>query len=117
MEQSCINRSLNSSPSYSSSHHLLPWPVGVSGAGEAALGEGEEPAEGQHRGEQGEDAQAGELLDRGADAVPHRQRAPEGGAGAVPDAGEEVQQGQEAHQGLPAEVSPSRVPGSGPTWT
>lgn len=31
-------------------------PVGFGRAGEAALGEGEEPAEGQHRGEQGKDA-------------------------------------------------------------
>lgn len=37
----------------------------------------------------------------------HCQRTPEGGAGAVPGAGEEVQQGKEAHQGLPTEVSPS----------
>lgn len=40
-----------------------PLSVGISGEGEAALGEGEEPAQGQHRGEQGEDAEAGELLD------------------------------------------------------
>ena len=80
-------------------------PVGVSGKGKAALGEGEESAEGQHRREQGEDAQTGELLDRGADPLPHRQRAPEGGAGPVPDSGEEVQQSQETHQRLPAEVS------------
>ena len=85
-----------------------PTQAGVGGAGEAALGEGEEPAEGQHRGEQGEDDEAGGLLDRGADPLPHGQRAPEGGPGAVPDPGEEVQQGQEAHQGLPAKVSGGR---------
>lgn len=82
-----------------------PLPVGVGGEGEAAVGEGEEPAEGQHRGEQGEDAEAGELLDRGADPLPHGQRTPEGGPGAVPSSGEEVQQSQETHQRLPAEVS------------
>lgn len=82
-----------------------PLPANVSGEGEAALGEGEEPAEGQHRGEQGEDAEAGELLDRSADPLPHGQRTPEGGAGTVPNSGEEVQQGQETHQRLPAEVS------------
>lgn len=78
--------------------------VGVSGEGEAALGEGEESAEGEHRGEQGKDVEAGELLDRGADPLPHGQRTSEGGAGAVPGSGEEVQQGQETHQRLPAEV-------------
>lgn len=51
---------------------ILP-AAGISGAGKAALGEGEEPAEGQHRGEQGKDVEAGELLDRGADALPHCQ--------------------------------------------
>ena len=69
------------------------------------MGDGEEAAEGQHRGEQGEDDEAGGLLDRGADPLPHGQRAPEGGPGPVPDPGEEVQQGQEAHQGTTAEVS------------
>lgn len=79
--------------------------AGISGEGKAALGEGEEPAEGQHRREQGENVKTGELLDRGPDPLPHRQRTPEGGPGPVPDSGEEVQQSQEAHQGLPAEVS------------
>lgn len=79
--------------------------VGLGREGEAALGEGEEPVEGQHRGEQGEDAEARELLDRSADPLPHRQRTPEGGPGPVPDSGEEVQQGQETHQRLSAEVS------------
>lgn len=84
---------------------FCPLPVGVSGEGEAALGEGEEPAEGQHRGEQGEDVEAGELLDRSTDTLPHGQRTPEGGAGTVPSSRKEVQQSQETHQRLPAEVS------------
>lgn len=84
---------------------FCPLSVGVGGEGEAALGEGEEPAQGQHRGEQGEDVEAGELLDRSADPLSHSQRTPEGGPGAVPGSGEEVQQSQETHQRLPAEVS------------
>lgn len=43
-------------------------------------------------------------MDRGSDAVPYGERASEGGPESVSDPGEEVQQGQEAHQGLPAEV-------------
>lgn len=83
--------------------------VSVSGEREAALGEGKEPAEGQHRGEQGEDVEAGELLDWGADPVPHRQRTPKGGSGPVPGSGEEIQQSQETHQRLPAKVSEAEV--------
>lgn len=66
--QLSVKFSLCCNQSYSWSRAVV-----VSGEGEAALGEGEEPAEGQHRGEQGEDAEAGELLDRSADPVPHRQ--------------------------------------------
>lgn len=79
--------------------------VGVGGEGEATLGEREEPAEGQYWGEQGEDVKTGELLDRSADPLPHCQRTPERGPGAVPSSGEEIQQSQETHQRLPAEVS------------
>lgn len=85
----------------------LSTPASSGGQGEGALGEGEEPAEGQHGGEQGEDAEAGELLDRGSDPVPHGQRAPEGGPVPVHHPREEVQQGQETHQRFPAEVSQS----------
>lgn len=51
--------------------------------------------------------------------MPHGQRTPEGGPGAVRDAGEEVQQSKEAHQGLPAEVSEpgSTVTGGGSDYS
>lgn len=74
------------------------------GAGQAALARGQGPAGAHPAGEQGAHGEAGGLLDGGPEPVSGGGRAPQGDPGPVPGAGAQVQQGQAAHQGLPAEV-------------
>lgn len=69
-------------------------------AGSQRLGDGAKDG-----GQQGENCQAGELLAGGPGSVQGFERAVGGDPEPVRDPGQEVQQGQEAAQGLPAEVS------------
>uniref|UniRef100_A0A8C3MZ64 Uncharacterized protein n=1 Tax=Geospiza parvula TaxID=87175 RepID=A0A8C3MZ64_GEOPR len=78
---------------------------------EKALEGREGPAGAERGGEQGAHGEAGGLLDGGTEPVPGRGRAPQGDPGPVPDPGAQVQQGQAAHQGVPAEGD--RVPEEG----
>lgn len=57
-------------------------------------------------GESGADSEAGNILARGAGAVQNAKRAPGRNTDPVRDSGQKVQQGQEASERLPAEVSP-----------
>lgn len=59
----------------------------------------------QDPGQQQANPEARELLDGGPGTVQERERAISGDSDPIRDPGQEVQQGQETAEGLPAEVS------------